>query len=98
MTFKEFAKELKDLDYEVKHRSGLFSSNTKDGSVSELIHTVVDNDLRELLADILEPLLSGVDELSDDLIAKYKDEYINRWMILHHNIIVKHNHFNWNWP
>ena len=25
------------------------------------------------------------------------DEIINKFMTLHHNIIVKHKHFNWNW-
>lgn len=36
------------------------------------------------------------DVLADD-IDSFKEEFMNKFMILHHNIVVKHKNFNWNW-
>lgn len=101
MTFTQFIKELKDLQYELKHRIGLSLFNSKnqtgDGTLGDLIHLVVMNDLKDLFNPIVDSFKDG-QEVSDADIMKFKEDYINKFMALYHELVIKHQRFNWNWP
>lgn len=96
MTLDKFLHELKDLQYEIRHRVGLpFNSKDKtgDGTTGDLIHCVVLQKLQPLLANIES---SG--EVDNEIAQKFKDEYISEFIGLFHEIVVRRQKFNWNWP
>lgn len=42
-------------------------------------------------------ILTCLNEVLSNDIDSFKEEFVNKFMILHHNIVVKPKKFNWNW-
>lgn len=76
-----------DILLECISRSGLcpLDSTGGDGSTFALIAAVCVNTIDEKF-----------DLESEESIQKLKQAYVNSFMILHHNIVVKSKKFNWN--
>lgn len=80
---------LSDTVHECKSRSGLcpLDSTGGDGSTFDLILAVCfENNFEQL-----SRLESG--EISSE---QFKDQFVNDFMTLHHNIVAKYKRFNWN--
>lgn len=81
----------KDIEYEVIHHSGLntLAVYPEDGSTIELINCVV-------IPKLWNKLTEYLDIYSEyEAIDRFKKEYLNEFMTLNHNVVVKHQHFNW---
>lgn len=70
-----------DVLVECISRSGLCPLDSTGGDGSTFALLV--------LVCLREPLCDDMD--------LFKEEFINKFMILHHNIAVKSKNFNWNW-
>lgn len=92
MTLEQLNGEFRDLFQEIKSRSGLVSNKTSGN-----LHTIVAHELVERLVNLISKANFN-EEINKEEISRYKEEYLNRWMILHHEYVVRKQHFNWNWP
>ena len=70
-----------DILYECISRSGLCPLDSTGGDGSTFALII----------------LTCLNEVLSDDIDSFKEEFINKFMILHHNIVVKPKKFNWNW-
>lgn len=70
-----------DILYECISRSGLCPLDSTGGDGSTFALII----------------LTCLNEISSDDIDSFKEEFINKFMILHHNIFVKQKKFNWNY-
>lgn len=90
--FKKIKKILDELRLDLVSRSGLSprTSYIGDSSTFELIWTVVEQEYITDIINILEGKVSSVEKA----LQEFKDNFTNRFMILHHEIIVKHRKSN----
>lgn len=93
MTYPEFLNELKKLDLEIISRSGISSKE-----VAQKITSIVNEEMAQKINAIPCVVIDGSKEFTTLGVQRYKEEYLNRWMTLHHELIVRKQHFNWNWP
>ena len=80
---------IKDIRYEIMSRSGLIHY---DESVLDVVFEVTCDKLIEDLHNIIKGNYSDLDET----LKEYKDKFVNLSMILHHELVTKYYHFNWN--
>lgn len=94
-TAKAILKTLKELRLEVISRSGLIPRESYVGhsSAFDLIWEVTS---QELMGDIINIIQENYDNL-DKALQEYKDKFVNRFMTLHHEYIVRPSKYNWNW-
>lgn len=87
-------KMLKELRLEVISRSGLVPRKSYIGhsSTFDIIWEVTS---QELMGDIIS-ILQGCDNL-DKALQDYKDKFVNKFMVLHHEHVVRPSKYHWNW-
>ena len=92
---KAILKTLKELRLEVISRSGLVPQQSYVGhsSIFDVLWEVTSQKLMKHIIDILQ---GDYDDL-DKALQEYKDEFVNEFMILHHEHVVEPSKFNWNW-
>lgn len=78
---------LKDIELELISRTGIRPSRNE--STFELLWA-------EMIHKTWDSFVNDLDTISEyEAIQNFKDNCINEFMILHHNIIVKKLKFNW---
>ena len=82
-----------DTKLEVISRTGLpdLPIDPLDASTYELVEQAT---LTKMFSKYFNDVEKPINE--EEFIKGFKEKYINEFMILHHNIVVKHKHFNWN--
>lgn len=92
---KAILKMLKELRLEVISRSGLVPRRSYVGhsSTFDLIWEVTS---QELMENIINIIRGDYDDL-DKALQEYKDNFVSKFMALHHEHIVKPSKYNWNW-
>lgn len=94
-TAKAILKTLKELRLEVISRSGLVPQKSYAGHKSTF-DMILEVTSRELMGDIINIAQENYDDL-DKALQEYKDKFVNRFMTLHHEYIVRPSKYNWNW-
>lgn len=94
-TAKAILKILKELKLELTSRSGLVPRKSYVGhsSTFDVISTVTS---QELVGDIIDIIKENYNDL-DKALQEYKDNFVSRFMTLHHEHVVKPSKYNWNW-
>lgn len=92
---KAILKMLKELRLEVISRSGLVPRRSYVGysSTFDLTWEVTS---QELMENIINIIRGDYDDL-DKALQEYKDNFVSKFMALHHEHIVKPSKYNWNW-
>lgn len=88
-------KTLKELRLEVISRSGLIPQKSYIGhsSTFDIIWEVTS---QEFINDLINIILENYDDL-DKALQEYTDKFVNKFMILHHKLVVEPSKYNWNW-
>lgn len=94
-TAKTILKTLKELRLEVISRSGLVPQKSYVGHSSTL-DIIWEVTSQELMGDIINIIQGNYDDL-DKALQEYKDNFVNRFMTLYHEHIVRPSKYNWNW-
>lgn len=94
-TAKAILKTLKELRLEVISRSGLVPQKSYVGhsSTLDIIWEVAS---QELMGDIINIIQGNYDDL-DKALQEYKDNFVSKFMTLHHEHVVRPSKYNWNW-
>lgn len=93
-----FIKSIDELRHDLISRSGLSNKKCIDGSTFDLIWVTTMNYINpsKLIFDSInhpDPEMYYKANIED-----YKTNFRNKFMSLFHNIVIKKQHFNWNWP
>ncbi len=92
---KAISKMLKELRLEIISRSGLIprKSYVEHSSTFDMIWEFA---IQELMDDMIDIIRGDYDDL-DKALQEYKDNFVSKFMALHHEHIVKPSKYNWNW-
>lgn len=93
MTLEQFHLEMEELEREIISRSGATSKR-----IIDKITAIVESEMAQRVHAIPCIVVNGQCEYTTVGVQRYKEEYLNRWMTLYHELIVRKQHFNWNWP
>ena len=92
---RTIVKMFDEARFEIISRSGLVPQKSYLGNSSmfDLIWEVTNYELIEDIANILERNYNNLNKA----LQEFKDKFVNMFMTLHHNHVVKYSKFNWNW-